>query len=262
MDRIKNAKRVVVKIGSSTLTYQTGLINLRRLERFVHVLADLKNSGKEIVVVSSGAVSAGSAKIGLHHYPMSTEEKQAMAAVGQSELMRIYGELFASFGHTVAQVLIAKDVVDDETLRHNACNTFRTLLKMNCVPIVNENDSISIEGVNFGGNDTLSAYVAILCNADILINMSDVEGLFSADPRVCADAKKIDVVDTLTDEILSMAGGIGSSRGTGGMATKLRAASMVCAADIPMIIVNGENPDILYDIFDGKKVGTYFRWGQ
>ena len=262
MERIKNANRVIVKIGSSTLTHQTGLINLRRLERFVHVLADLKNSGKEIVVVSSGAVSAGSAKVGLGHQPTTTEEKQAMAAVGQSELMRMYSELFASYGHTVAQVLITKDVVDDETLRHNACNTFRTLLRMNCIPIVNENDSISIEGVNFGGNDTLSAYVAILCDADILINMSDVDGLYSADPRKCSDAKKISVVDNLTDDILSMAGGIGTSRGTGGMATKLRAASMVCAADIPMLIVNGEHPDILYDIFDGKELGTYFRWGK
>ncbi|MBO4264685.1 MAG: glutamate 5-kinase [Clostridia bacterium] len=262
MKQIIDAKRIVIKIGSSTLTYQTGLINLRRLEQFIKVLSDLKNSGREIILVSSGAVSAGSAKLGFSKGTLTTEQKQATAAVGQSELMRMYSELFSAYGHTVAQILITKDVIDDEHLRHNAQNTLQTLISMNCIPIINENDTISTVELNFGGNDPLSAYVAILCHADLLINMSDVDGLFSSDPRTDKNAKRIEVVDELDEEIMAMASGTGTSRGTGGMVTKLEAAGLLCAAEIPMMIVNGENPDILYDIFDGKKVGTYFRWSR
>ena len=190
-----NANRIVVKVGSSTLTYGTGLIHLRRFERLVKVLSDLRNAGKEIVLVSSGAVSAGAAVLGLGHHPSSTEEKQATAAVGQSELMRMYSEEFSKYGHTVAQILMTKDVIDDPHRRAMVENTFRELLRLGCVPIVNENDSVSTEELKFGGNDTLSAYVALVCGADLLINLSDIDGLYDSDPRKNPGAKLISRVD-------------------------------------------------------------------
>ena len=172
-----SCRRVVLKIGTSTLTHATGHLNLRRIEALTKILSDFKNAGKEIVLVSSGAVSAGIAKVGLNRRPASTEEKQALAAVGQSELMKIYAGFFGTFGHTVAQILMTKDVMDNPDRRHAAENTFETLLKMGCIPIVNENDSISTSELNFGGNDTLSAYVSLTCHADLLINLSDIYGL-------------------------------------------------------------------------------------
>ena len=253
-----NANRIVIKVGSSTLTYGTGLIHLRRFERLVKVLSDLRNAGKEIVLVSSGAVSAGAAVLGLGHHPETTEEKQATAAVGQSELMRMYSEEFSSYGHTVAQILLTKDVMDNEARRAAAEDTFRTLLDMNCIPIVNENDSVSTEGIDFGGNDTLSAYVALVCHADLLINLSDVDGLYSDDPRKNPEAKLIEHVKGLDEHVMAMAGGAGTERGTGGMATKLQAARMVLDAGIPMYIMNGKNPEVLYRLLDGEHVGTYF----
>lgn len=251
-----NANRIVVKVGSSTLTYGTGLIHLRRFERLVKVLSDLRNAGKEIVLVSSGAVSAGAAVLGLDHHPNSTEEKQATAAVGQSELMRMYSEEFSKYGHTVAQILMTKDVIDTPVRKANAESTFKTLLSMHCVPIVNENDSVSFEELNFGGNDTLSAYVALICSADLLINMSDIDGFYDADPRSNPRAKRIPELDRVDESVYAMAGGAGTKRGTGGMIAKLKAAQIVEPAHIPMMIVNGVNPDILYDIVEGKPCGT------
>lgn len=255
---IKNCKRIVIKIGTSTLTYPNGALNLRRIEVLVQTIADFKNAGHEVVVVSSGAVGAGYAKLALAEYPKTLEEKQACAAVGQSQLMKIYENFFANYSHTVAQILMTKDVVDDPHRLSLVKNTFNTLLKMNCVPIVNENDSVSCDGIRFGGNDTLSAYVAIACDADIIINLSDIDGLYNSDPRKNPNATLISRVDEITDEVVSYAGGAGSERGTGGMLTKINAAKIATESGIPMIILNGENPRILYDILDGKHVGTYF----
>ena len=257
MSEFAKYRRIVVKIGTSTLTHEEGHLNLRRIETLVKTLSDFKNAGLQVILVSSGAVSAGVAKVGTHR-PTCTAEKQAMAAVGQSELMKLYSRFFSDYGHTVAQILLTKDVIDNPERRAAAEDTFRTLLEMGCVPIVNENDSISTEGLNFGGNDTLAAYVALVCHADLLINLSDIDGLYDKDPRKFSDAKLISRVDGIDDNVLAMAGGAGTARGTGGMATKLQAARIVVDAGIPMFILNGQDPTILYELMDGKHRGTYF----
>ena len=257
MSVLSTCNRIVVKIGSSTLTHDEGHLNLRRIEALVKTLSDFKNGGKQVVLVSSGAVSAGVAKMGTHR-PTCTAEKQAMAAVGQSELMKLYSRFFSDYGHTVAQILLTKDVIDQPDRRAAAEDTFRTLLEMGCIPIVNENDSVSTEGINFGGNDTLSAYVALVCHADLLINLSDVDGLYDSDPRKNPDAKLIECVRGVDENVLAMAGGAGTERGTGGMATKLQAARIVVEQGIPMYILNGKEPTILYELLDGRHAGTYF----
>ena len=257
MSIFSNCNRIVIKIGSSTLTHESGQLNLRRIEALVKTLSDFKNEGRQIVLVSSGAVSAGVARMGTHR-PTCTAEKQAMAAVGQCELMKLYARLFSEYGHTVAQILLTKDVMDNAARRAAAEDTFRTLLEMHCIPIVNENDSVSTEGINFGGNDTLSAYVAMVCHADLLINLSDVDGLYDSYPRKNPDARLIEHVKGLDAAVMAMAGGAGTERGTGGMATKLDAARMVLDAGIPMYIMNGKDPEVLYRLMDGEHVGTYF----
>ena len=258
MKHIKNCKRIVIKVGTSTLTYEGGALNFRRIEALVRTISDFKNAGHEIVLVSSGAVSAGYAKLALANYPDTVEKKQACAAVGQSQLMKLYESFFSTYGYTVAQILMTKDVVDDAHRLELVRNTFYSLIEMGCIPIVNENDSVSCDGIKFGGNDTLSAYVAIACNADLIINLSDIDGLYDKDPRKFDDAKLIDRVEEITDDIKAYAGGAGTSRGTGGMITKINAAEIASNYGIPMLIVNGENPLILYDILDGKHIGTYF----
>lgn len=258
MGIIKNCKRIVIKIGTSTLTYQNGALNLRRIELLTRAVSDFKNAGHEVVMVSSGAVGAGFARLNLPAYPTSLADKQACAAVGQGQLVKIYDSFFSVYGHTVAQILMTKDVVDDASRLEHIKNTFFTLLNMGCVPVVNENDSVSCEGIEFGGNDTLSAYVAIACEADLIINLSDIDGLYDKDPRKFADAKLIDRVEKIDDKIRSFAGGAGTSRGTGGMIAKINAAEIANNNGIPMLIINGENPAVLYDILDGKHLGTYF----
>lgn len=258
MGLFKNCHRVVIKVGSSTLTHATGQLNLRRIEALAKTLSDLKNTGKQIILVSSGAVSAGIAKSALGHRPYSLEEKQAMASIGQSELMKIYDRFFSDWGHKVAQILMTRDVIDNPVRRSAAENTFNTLLEMGCIPIVNENDAVSTDELTkFGGNDILSAHVANLCRADILINLSDIDGLYDSDPRKNPRAKFIERVENI-DDILSFAGGAGTDRGTGGMEAKLTAAKMVTENGIPMFIMNGSDPEILYELLDGKHVGTYF----
>lgn len=258
MNNFSKHKKIVIKIGSSTLTHSTGRLNLRRIELLVKTLSDLKNSGKDIILVSSGAVSAGIAKAGLGHRPYSLEEKQAMASIGQSELMKIYDRFFSDYGHTVAQILMTRDVVDMENRRIAAENTFNTLLSMGCVPIVNENDAVSTDELGqFGGNDILSAHVARLCHADLLVNLSDVDGLFDSDPRVNPDARLIGTVKDIS-QYINCAGDAGSEHGTGGMRAKLVAAQMVTSIGIPMLITNGENPEVLYDVMEGRARGTYF----
>lgn len=257
MKEKKDIKRIVVKIGSSTLTHDTERLNLRRAETLARVLSDLKNGGCEVILVSSGAVSAGIAKIG-YHRPTCTREKQALAAIGQNELMKIYGKFFSLYGHTVAQILLTRDVIDSPTRRASAEATFEELLRMGCVPIINENDPVSSYELEFGGNDRLSAYVGVVCHADIVINLTDIDGYFDSDPRKNPYAKLIPYVEAVSDEMVEAAGGAGTARGTGGMQAKLLAAQICSKAGIPMMIVNGTDPEILYGVLDGTARGTYF----
>ena len=254
-------KRIVVKIGSSTMTHETGKLNLYRLETLARVLSDLKNAGREIILVSSGAVAAGVAKVNAKR-PTCTREKQALAAIGQNEIMKIYGKFFSLFGYTVAQVLLTKDVIDNPTRRAAAEATFEELLKMGCVPIINENDTISCYELEFGGNDRLSAYVGVVCRADLIINLTDIDGYYDEDPRKNPNAKLIPRVERVTDEMVAAAGGEGTERGTGGMQAKLLAAKIAGEAGIPMLIMAGTDPEKLYNVFGGEVIGTFFAAGK
>ena len=255
----------VVKVGTSTLTYENGRVNLRRMESLCRALADLQNAGKRLVLVSSGAIGVGMGKLGLKSRPAETEKKQALAAVGQCELMFLYDKFFGEYNQTVAQVLLTAGVVHDGRGRHNVENTFRELLTMGTIPIVNENDTVEtseLEGQNFGDNDTLSAVVAELIAADFLVILTDTDGLYDSDPRKNPAARLIPRVENITPEIEALAGGAGSSRGTGGMATKLRAAKMAGAKGIPCAVVSGADMENLYRLLEGKPAGTLFAAGQ
>lgn len=257
----QDARRIVIKVGTSTLTHETGRINIRRMERFVKVLADVANSGRELILVTSGAIGVGRGKLGIREKPADIPARQAYAAVGQSELMYFYDKAFGSYNHTVAQILLSKDVVDDLPRRENAVNTFQKLLELGVIPIINENDSVAVEeleGHNYGDNDTLSAVVAGLADADALIIVSDIDGLYDKNPRQHPDANLIPLVTVIDSRIRAMASGTGSSRGTGGMTTKLLAAEIATEQGIPMAIVSGEKPNLLYDLLEGKQVGTHF----
>lgn len=260
---VAQAKRIVVKVGTSTLTYKNGNINLTRIERLTRVLSDLLNSGKEVVLVSSGAVGVGVGKLKLSEKPTLIREKQAVAAVGQCELMHIYSKFFGEYSHTVGQVLLTRDVVEDEHIRENVCNTFDTLLEHKIVPIVNENDTVSIDEieniVKFGDNDNLSAIVADLVDADLLIILSDIDGFYDSNPRENEEATLLKNIDEITPELEACAGGAGSNLGTGGMITKIKAAKYVTKRGIDMILANGVNPSILLDIIEGKEIGTLFK---
>ena len=252
--------RIVVKIGTSTLAHPGGRLNIRNVEELVKVLADLKNAGNEIILVSSGAIGMGIGKLNMDRAHMDIPEKQAAAAVGQCELMHTYDTLFLKYSHNVGQILITSEDIDDAERRGNFENTMKTLLEFGALPIVNENDTVATTEINsVGDNDTLGAIVAKTIDADVLVLMSDIDGLFTADPNKDPSAKLIEEVDEITEEIVSFAGGAGSSLGTGGMATKLGAAQMVTEAGCDMIIINGNNPDKLYDIVEGKKAGTLFK---
>ena len=257
-NRFVSAKRVVIKIGTSTLTHRTGMLNIRRIEQLVKVVADIKNSGKEVILVSSGAIGVGVGKLGLKQRPSDTPSKQACAAIGQCELMYIYDKQFSQYHHTVSQVLLTKDIVEDSVRKENVINTFESLLSYGAIPIVNENDTVSTEELVFGDNDTLSAIVASLTGADCLVIMSDIDGLYDKDPHKNADAKLIHYVPQITDEVIALGEGKGSELGTGGMATKLQAAQIALDSNVQMAIVNGENANNLYDLFDGAQVGTIF----
>lgn len=255
----------VVKVGTSTLTYENGRVNLRRMESLCRALSDLQNAGKRLVLVSSGAIGVGMGKLGLASRPQETEKKQALAAIGQCELMFLYDKFFGEYNQTVAQVLLTAGVVHDTRGQKNVQNTFAQLLTMGVIPIVNENDTVEtseLEGQNFGDNDTLSAVVAGLVSADFLIILTDIDGLYDRDPRKHPDAKRIPLVKEITPEIEALAGGAGSSRGTGGMATKLRAAKMAGASGIPCAVVSGSDMQNLYRLLDGQPAGTLFPAGK
>ncbi|MBR2500480.1 MAG: glutamate 5-kinase [Clostridia bacterium] len=259
LDKLRNAKRIVIKVGTSTLTYDTGFINLRRVEKLARMLSDLRHSGKEVILVSSGAVGVGMGKLGIKERPSCIKERQAMSAVGQGELMGIYSKFFSEYGCDAAQVLLTRDIVEIKDRRENAKNTMEMLLKWGVVPIVNENDTVSSAEIEFGDNDTLSAIVAELVKADLLILLSDIDGLYDKDPHKNKDAKLIDEIDEITEELLASAGVSGTSRGTGGMVTKITAAKLAMEAGIDMVIASGEKPEIVYDILDGKRCGTIFK---
>lgn len=261
MSDITQAKRIVVKVGTSTLTYDNGKANFRTMEELCKVLSDLQNSGKEMILVTSGAVGVGVSKMGLKERPQAIEEKQAVAAVGQCELMFLYDKMFGEYNHIVAQVLLSSDVKTHDTSKRNVQNTFRALLEMGIIPIVNENDTVSIDelvGAKIGDNDTLSATVAVLAEADLLVLLTDIDGVYTADPRTNPDAKRIARIDEITDEIHELAGGKGSDRGTGGMRTKILAAEISTQAGIPCCIINGAAPKDLYRLLDGEDLGTVF----
>lgn len=250
--------RIVVKVGTSTLAHSTGRMNIRRVELLCKVLSDVKNAGHEVILVSSGAIGMGVGKLSLKERPKDIPTKQAAAAVGQCELMYTYDRLFGQYNHTVAQLLLTGSDVEDITRRANFHNTMFRLLELGALPVINENDTVATDEIVIGDNDTLSAIVAVTVEADLLILLSDIDGLYTADPRRDESAVMIPVVESLTPEIMALGGGNGTSLGTGGMATKLRAARMATEAGIDMVIANGEKPEIVYEIIDGKSVGTRF----
>lgn len=256
-------RRIVIKVGTSTLTYPSGKLNLRCIEHLVRIISDLHNCGYEPVLVSSGAIGVGANKLGLRERPRTTRMKQAAAAVGQCELMHIYDKMFLEYGVTVAQILLTRSDVNNDVKKQNIHNTFDALLETGTVPIVNENDTVATEEIEavetFGDNDTLSAVVAGLCGADLLVIMSDIDGLYDSNPRENPNAKLIDRVEVIDDDLRAIAGGPGTAGGTGGMATKLVAAELCMEAGISMLITRGENPEVLYDIVEGRHVGTLFK---
>lgn len=256
---IEEKKRIVIKIGSSSLTHkETGHISISNMERFVRQISDIKNSGKEVILVSSGAIAVGLSALNLKDKPKELSEKQAIAAVGQASLMMIYQKLFREYNKTVGQVLITKDLIEHEGRKRNAINTFKALLEYGTIPIVNENDTVSTEEIEFGDNDNLSALVATLVNADLLIILSDIDGLYDNDPKSNSDAKLIHEVFSVDDSIESMASGAGSKVGTGGMVTKLQAAKLATEYGIDTIIANSETPLVLYKIIEKQPIGTIF----
>lgn len=258
---LKNANRIVIKIGTSSITYKNGKINFKKIEQLSKILTDLKNSGKEIVLVSSGAIGAGMSKLGLKSKPVELREKQAVAAVGQGLLMQFYEKFFNEYNQTIAQLLLTEDVMADQIKRRNVENTLFTLLDMGVIPIANENDSVStdeIKGSKIGDNDTLSSMVAILVKADVLIMLSDIDGLYESAPSIDPDAKLISYVDTIDDDIYKIAGGAGTHTGTGGMYTKIKAAENLMKNGIRTVIASGENINIIYSILEGEEIGTFF----
>lgn len=258
MRNIDSYNRIVVKIGSTTLTHENGLLNIRRVEELTKVLADIKNSGKQIILVSSGAQAVGVGRLGLKEKPKDMPGKQAIAAIGQCELMFIYDKLFSSYNHVTSQILLTKDDVENPIRKKNLCNTFSRLLEIGAIPIVNENDSVSTEEIEFGDNDRLSAIVTVLTKSDLLVILSDIDGLYDDNPRTNPNAQLINYIQAITPEIESMAQGAGSNQGTGGMITKLAAGKIVYEQGIDMVIMNGDNPSKLYDLFENKEIGTYF----
>lgn len=250
--------RIVIKIGTSTLAYETGLLNIRRVEELCRVMSDLKNAGNEIILISSGAIGMGVGKLGLKSRPTDIPTKQAAAAVGQCELMYTYDKLFGEYNHTVAQILLTGEDIENKNRCENFRNTIFRLLALDALPVINENDTVATDEIVIGDNDTLAAIVAANVEADLLVLLSDIDGLYTSDPHKHPDAELLPVVKELTPEILSLGEGKGTELGTGGMKTKLHAAKIAMEAGIDMIIANGAEPAILYHIADGQAFGTRF----
>jgi len=251
--------RIVVKVGTSTLAYKTGHINIRIMEKLCRVLSDIKNAGHQVILVSSGAVGMGMDKLSLGERPSELSLKQAAAAVGQCELMYTYDKLFTEHNHTVAQLLVTGADLDNDHRRDNFRNTLFRLLELGALPIVNENDTVATEEIVIGDNDTLGAIVATHTQADLLILLSDINGLYTADPHTDPDARLLTVVEEITPAIEAMTGGAGTKLGTGGMQTKISAAKIATAAGVTMVIANGQDPSVLYDIVEGRPAGTRFK---
>lgn len=249
--------RIVVKVGTSTLTHPTGRLNIRHTEELVKVLSDLKNAGHEVILVSSGAIGMGVGKLSLPARPKDMPSKQACAAVGQCELMYTYDKLFSEYSHSVAQLLLTGEDITGQR-RHNVENTLFRLLELGVMPIVNENDTVATEEIEIGDNDTLAAVVAVSVKADLVVLLTDIDGLYTADPHKDPNAKMIRLVEQLTDDIMALAGGSVSGMGTGGMATKLSAARIATDAGCDLVIANGADPELLYQIVAGEPVGTRF----
>lgn len=257
-NNIKHCQRIVVKVGTSTLSYPNGRLNFRRIEQLAGVLSDLQKAGKKITLVSSGAIGVGAGKLGITTKPTHLDEKQALAAVGQAELMKIYQKLFESQNQKVAQVLLTKDIVEVSERSLNASNTLNALFEMNVIPVINENDTIATDEIEFGDNDTLSAYTAVLANANLLVLLSDIDGLYTSDPRENEDASIIPLINEITTELEKTVKGSSNGFGTGGMITKIAAAKICMDQGIKVVITNGSNPCILNNIVEGKPTGTLF----
>jgi glutamate 5-kinase len=257
-ENLKNAKTIVVKIGTSSLAYAKGGINYERMERLSMVLSNIKNSGKKVILVTSGAVGVGSGILGWDKRPEKTKDKQAAAAVGQAVLMKIYQKFFSEFNQTLAQILLTKDGIEDPTRRNNAYNTIGRLLELGVIPIINENDTVSTDEIEFGDNDTLSANVAALMKADLLVILSDIDGLYTSNPNKDPNARRISTVYEITEDIENAAGTSDSTFGKGGMITKITAAKTCTQAGVNMVIANGKDVTILFDILAGKEIGTLF----
>lgn len=250
--------RLVVKVGTSTLAYPSGRLNIRHIELLCRVLSDLKNQGHEIILVSSGAIGMGMGKLSLKNRPSDIPTRQAAAAVGQCELMYTYDKLFSEYNHVAAQLLITNSVVDNEEMNRNFKNTINRLLELEVIPVINENDTVATKEIEIGDNDTLAAIVTALTEADLLILLSDIDGLYTGDPRINTDATLIKKITEITEEIISIAGGAGTENGTGGMQTKIHAAKICMDAGCDMVIANGSDPNLIYDILDGKDIGSRF----
>ena len=258
---IKKCKKIVVKVGTSTLTYPNGRLNFQRIERLVGKISELQKLGMKMILVSSGAIAVGSGRLGQKNKPTDLPGKQALAALGQADLMRIYQKFFDQRRQQVAQVLLTKDIVTVPERRNNASNTLNMLLDMDIIPIINENDTVATEEIEFGDNDTLSAYVASLVGVDLLVLMSDIDGLYTADPRIDPYAKIIPLVVAIDEAVEKLARGSSNGFGTGGMVPKISAAKICRDAKIPVVIMNGSRPVTLKELFEGKEVGTLFYWG-
>lgn len=263
-NKIANYKRIVVKVGTSTLIYDTGMVNLLRMEKLAMVLSDQVNQGKEVILVTSGAIGVGMGKLKLKEKPHTIRGKQAVAAVGQCELMHLYSKFFSEYGYVVGQILLTRDVVENDHKRKNVINTFETLIEKGIIPIVNENDSVATDEIEhgetkvFGDNDTLSAIVAKIIGADLLIILSDIDGFYNSDPKKNGHSKMYSIIEKITPELEEYAGGAGSEIGTGGMITKLSAAKIATSAGVDMVLCNGNDPEIISDVLNCKEVGTLF----
>ncbi|MBO7407105.1 MAG: glutamate 5-kinase [Clostridia bacterium] len=257
-EALKRAKRIVIKVGTSSLVHAGGKMNLRRIEKLARVLSELMNQGREIILVSSGAIGVGAEVLKLRERPSTVSGRQAAAAVGQVHLMQVYSRLFAEYGYNVAQILLTRDTVDDPEALQNAVNTFTGLIEMRVLPVVNENDTIAVDEIKFGDNDNLSSIVARITGADLLVILTDIDGYYKDNPSERPDAEMYHNITDLSEAIEAAAGGAGSRLGTGGMLTKVHASRLAAASGIHAVIANGSDPEILYRILDGEDVGTMF----